>query len=88
MKNKKIKKTPEKSNSNKNLPAILQTKIIYFKKIIEKTLIAVQKYKSLDIIGVNEINVCIESLETLYIELNKVKETIQKNKKKNLFCDL
>ena len=82
MKNKKIKKTPEKSNSTKNLPAILQTKIIYFKKIIEKTLIAVQKYKSLDIIGVNEINVCIESLESLYIELNKVKETIQQKKKK------
>ena len=87
MKNKKIKKLPEKKHKTKNISTILQTKIICFKKIIEKTILIIQKYKSLDIIGVNEINVCMESLECLYIELNKISIKVKQKTNNTLIYD-
>ena len=81
MKNTKIKKKEKKQFIHPNIPAILHKKITYFKKIIQKTILSIQKYKSLDIIGITEINICMESLENLFLELNKIIEIINQKKK-------
>ena len=44
----------------------LEKKIIEFQDIINETIISVQTYKRLDIIGVSELNSCISTLENLY----------------------
>ena len=61
--NKKIKKRnkPKSKKKNKNpIPTFLKEKILYFRKVIRKTILIVQKYKSLDILGASELNVCIK----------------------------
>ena len=42
-----------------------------FKDIISKTILSIQKYKSYDIFGANEANICIIHLEELNNELEK-----------------
>jgi len=64
----------------------LVTKLHYFKDIINKTILSCQKYKLYDILGANEVNVCINTLNTLFIdiqnELKKQKKIkIQENQK-------
>ena len=46
----------------------LRNTIHYFQSLIQKTILSLQKYKQLDIIGANELNIATKSLETLYIE--------------------
>jgi len=47
-------------------------KIAYFQDIIQNTIISSQKYKVLDILSANEINVCIQNLEILFDSLNSI----------------
>tara|TARA_Y100000389_G_scaffold104988_1_gene101871 strand:+ start:5143 stop:8841 length:3699 start_codon:yes stop_codon:yes gene_type:complete len=44
-------------------------RILFFQKLIQNTIKAVDFYKTLDIIGVNEFNTCIISLEKLFEDL-------------------
>lgn len=60
----------------KDILKFLTSKIETFQEIIKKTILAVQKYKFLDILGANEINVCIQSLESLFCQLNEIYEPI------------
>ena len=51
MKNIKIKKRNKGKAKKKNkntIPTFLKEKILYFRKVIRKTILIVQKYKSLD----------------------------------------
>jgi ATP-dependent Lon protease len=48
----------------------LETTILYFQKVIQKTLLSIQKYKNIDIIGANELNNATSNLEHLYVELD------------------
>ena len=48
--------------------------------MITKTTLAVQKYKYMDIIGASELNICIQSLENLYEDLNNIQIIIQTRK--------
>ncbi len=67
------------SNSKKmDLEDLLLEKINFFNEIIKKTLLSCQKYKFMDIIGVNEINACTQSLEDNYDKLLLLKDMIQK----------
>ena len=43
-----------------------------FQEIIRKTILIVQRYKVMDIIGVGEMNVCIQTLEFLYKEMEEL----------------
>jgi ATP-dependent Lon protease len=54
----------KKDNNQKNEDIILlvERKIDYFKDIIQKTIIHVQKNKSLNILGLNEVNTCVDKL--------------------------
>ena len=52
---------------------LVEKKIEFFKDIIQKTIIHIQKNKNLDILGISDVNLCIKKLG----ELNKkIEETI------------
>jgi len=78
MKNIKIKKRKKQKN---HVPTFLKDKIQYFRKIVRKTIIIVQKYKSLDILGASELNVCIKNLEEIFCDLNSIETSFNNNPK-------
>ena len=49
-----------------NLLTIIEKKIVYLQNIVTKTILAIQKYKSLDIIGSNEYNISMSGSSILY----------------------
>ena len=56
----------------KDILDFIVSKIKTFQEIIKKTILAVQKYKTMDILGTNEINACINSLECLFAQLTEM----------------
>jgi len=58
-----------KSKQN-HLRVNLDNAIEYFHQIIQKTIISIQKYKQLDVLGANELNIATHSLEKIYFELS------------------
>ena len=46
-----------------------------FYKIIQNTLLSIQRYKTMDIFGASELNICVQNLETIQSSVNNV-ETI------------
>merc|ERR1712093_418999 len=44
--------------------------------MIHKTVMAIQKYKILDIIGPNELNICITSCEAIFNQFNILLDTL------------
>jgi len=50
-------------NVKSKLHIAFENKILYFQEIIRKTIISVQKYKSMEIITANDLNICITNLE-------------------------
>jgi len=55
---------------------IFEKKIRNIQHIIHKTILSTQKYKVMEIIGTNEINICIVTLEQIYHELNLILKDI------------
>ena len=54
-------------NNNINF---IEEKIIIFQEIIQNTIISTNKYKILDILSNNDVNICIHDLEILFNKLN------------------
>lgn len=48
----------------------LDNQIQYFHNLVQTTLLSIQRYKQLDIIGANELNQATQNLEKLYLELS------------------
>ena len=71
-KNEKIKANPLKKTDNSHTINFCKGKISLFQNMITKTILAVQKYKIMDIISASDINICIQNLEVLYKELNRL----------------
>jgi len=69
------KKEINQKQTNDVLP-LVERKIEFFKDIIQKTIIHVQKNKFLDILGISDVSTCIEKLG----ELSKKIEEIQNSK--------
>jgi ATP-dependent Lon protease len=65
--------TPKENHNKTNNDVLLlvQKKIEFYKDVIQKTIIHVQKNKFLDILGISDVNTCIERLG--YIS-NKIQE--------------
>ena len=63
-------------NDDKNIINVLQKKNIFFKDVIQKTIIHVQKNKMLDILGTNDVNTCINTLNTLSDKIKKLVENM------------
>lgn len=75
--NKKIsgKKRQKKSGAF----AFSQEKINNYTKMIQNTILSVQKYKLLDVFTAGEMSICINDLESLYDDINKIKYDISKS---------
>lgn len=71
-KNEKIKANPLKKTDNSHTIKFCSSKISLFQNMITQTILAVQKYKIMDIISASDINICIQNLEVLFKELNKL----------------
>ena len=67
-KNIKLKK-PGKTN--------IKNKIKSYRGIIEKTILAVQKYKKLDIISSKELNICLKALEEKYESIENIELSLK-----------
>ena len=81
-KNEKISFLSTESNMKRaEIVNFLEKKIIEFQDIINETIISVQTYKRLDIIGASELNNCISTLENLYIQLCDIYSPIKEKKK-------
>ena len=68
----------QKISTNKN--DFLLKRIDFLKQIITKTIISCQKYKLSDILGTNEVNVCINTLESLFKDIQEEYKKINQNK--------
>ena len=67
-----VKKTldgEKKTKTDDEIEMLLRNKVSYYKDVIRKTMLSVQKYKKMEIIGASELNVCLNGLETLYNQL-------------------
>ena len=53
-----------------NVSSLIAGKIVSLQNIIKRTIIAVQRYKTLDVFGANELNVCVQSLEDCFMALS------------------
>jgi len=67
-----IKKENNQKTTNDVLP-LVEKKIEFFKDVIQKTIIYVQKIKILDILGISDVSSCIEKLGELS---KKIEETM------------
>ena len=72
LKNEKIKANPLKKSEKSNTIKFCKKKITVFQQMITKTILAVQKYKVMDIVGASDMNTCIQNLEILYKELDNL----------------
>jgi ATP-dependent Lon protease len=65
----------KKENNNKQTTELLllvEKKIDFFKDVIQKTIIHIQKNKILDILGISDVNTCIEKLGELSKKIEDV----------------
>ena len=69
----------KKQQHNNAISTIIGKKIIHLQSIVKKTILAVQRYKSLDIFGANEYNICTNNLETIFTSLKQILYPIQKH---------
>lgn len=70
----------QKKLVNINKIEFLLVKINTLKNIISKTITSSQKYKLYDILGANEVNVCISTLDTLFNDIKYELEKINTSK--------
>jgi ATP-dependent Lon protease len=73
----------EKQSDAKNTDVVLsliKKKILFFQEIIQKTYLRVQQNKILDIIGISDINACVNTLVNLNTNIQSITdEEIQQN---------
>lgn len=74
-KNNVIKKEVANKSSN-DLSLVLDKKIEFFKDIIQKTVIHVHRNKNLDILGVSDVNSCIEKLSDISRKIEDIAGTM------------
>ena len=61
---------PTMPPSSQKEKEVLKNQIQYFHTLVQSTLLSIQRYKQLDIIGANELNQSTIHLEKIYIELS------------------
>uniref|UniRef100_A0A6C0AY15 Lon proteolytic domain-containing protein n=1 Tax=viral metagenome TaxID=1070528 RepID=A0A6C0AY15_9ZZZZ len=58
---------------------IFEKKIANLKKLIHKTILSCQKYKVLDILSQNDLNICLTTLESIYQQINIILNKVNNN---------
>jgi len=88
MKNEKIKMSNTLKSPKFDKLSFSKKKVQIFQDMITNTILAIQKYKTNDIIGASELNVCIQGLESLYSELDMLIILLQSGEKNVDFNDI
>lgn len=87
-KNVKLKKSLSvKSNNSININH-LENEIQYFIKIIQDTILYIQKYKTLCIISSNNVYNSVNNLTSLYNDLIEMKLCLEKSNLTNIYSKL
>jgi len=83
---KKMNEIIEKKRKNKEKPELCdmfsnnyQDKVKFYEKLIQETMLSIQKYKFLDIITANELSITINNLEQVIEKLSEVDTLKDKN---------
>jgi ATP-dependent Lon protease len=77
----------KKESTKKTTPEIvvlIEKKLLFFQDVIQKTILHVQKNKILDIIGVSEVNNCINSLYELSKKIKEINDVSIKTNTDNV----
>lgn len=69
----------EKKIESNDLEMLIIKKIDFFKDIIQKTILYVQKNKTTDILGVNDVITCLDKLTELSNKINELNESDKTN---------
>ena len=69
-------KTDTNQKINNDVILLVEKKIDFFKDVIQKTIIHVQKNKFLDILGISDVSICIERLSELGKKIKELNESI------------
>lgn len=72
MKNIKIAKPVKAKKTNREV--FIKKKINIYHEILTNTIISIQSYKSKGIFSVSELNICFNSIEHIFEELNKIEK--------------
>ena len=64
----------EINNKNNDMLHLIDKKIDFFKDVIQKTIIHVQKNKIFDILGISDVSVCVERLGELSKKIQEISE--------------
>lgn len=60
---------------------MFEEKIISLQEIVKKTILSSCRYKLMNVLGANELNICGQSLETIFSSLQSMNISIQKREK-------
>ena len=82
MKNIKIRQNSEHNNETEDIIAFFDNKINSFQNMVLSTLLMIQKYKTMNIFGARELNICVQGLTGIFQDIRNI-ETILSGKKKN-----
>ena len=72
-------------SSNKDFN--IENQIIKLQEIIKKTILAVNQYKIMDVLGSSEFQLCIHSLETIFINLSELLKIIKEPYNENVIIN-
>jgi ATP-dependent Lon protease len=76
----KLKKEINGNNSHsQDVMPLIEKKIMFFKEVIQKTIIHVQKNKVLDILGITEVNMCVDKLIAINNQITDAYESTTTN---------
>jgi len=64
----------KKENNTNSFTPLVEKKIEFFKDIIEKTIIHVQKNKFLDILGISDVGICIDTLGNISKKIEELND--------------
>lgn len=73
---------------NFELASLANKKIFFFQDIMQKTIIHIHKNKNLDILGVSEVNTCIQLLDGISEKIEKLSNTIDFISEDSVILDL
>jgi ATP-dependent Lon protease len=73
---------------DKNTIDIFKNKITFFQDLIQNTLLQVERNKLLDIIGISNINSCVDSLKVLSNKICNINQLLLQNNKQVIISEL
>jgi hypothetical protein len=77
-------KKEQVKNTNPDIVILIEKKLLFFQDVIQKTILHVQKNKILDIIGVSEVNSCINTLFELSKKIKEINDVSIKSNTDNI----